>query len=114
MVRCSQSDAGLLGIDRDHEHLNSAAAAAVGVGPPVVEYRPDLQMLAIGFLEGEALDNPDFADPGVLARAADAVRRLHAGPAFVGDFDMFDRQATYRATVETLGARLPPELRHPR
>jgi thiamine kinase-like enzyme len=109
VVRCSQSDASLLGIDRDHEHLNSTAAAAAGVAPPVVEYRPDLQMLAIGFLEGKALDNPDFADAGVMARAADACRRLHAGPPFAGDFDMFERQASYRATVETLGARLPPD-----
>ena len=109
VVRCSQSDASLLGIDRDHEHLNSTAAAAAGVAPPVVEYRPDLRMLAIGFLEGKALDNADFADPGVLARAADACRRLHAGPPFAGDFDMFERQATYRATVESLGARLPPD-----
>ena len=109
VVRCSQSDAGLLGIDRDHEHLNSASAAASGVAPAVVEYRPDLQMLAIGFLDGKALENADFADPAVLGRAADACRRLHSGPPFIGDFDMFDRQATYRATVESLGATLPPD-----
>ncbi|MDQ4053766.1 MAG: phosphotransferase [Actinomycetota bacterium] len=107
VVRCSQSDAGLLGIDRDHEHLNTAKAAEAGVGAPVVEYRPDLQMLAIGFLEGRALDNTDFADPGVLTRAADACRRLHAGPRFVGDFDMFARQAAYRATVAERGFPLP-------
>jgi thiamine kinase-like enzyme len=108
VVRCSQSDAELLGIDRDHEHSNTATAAAAGVAPPVVEYRPDLQMLAIGFLEGRALENADFADPGVLSRAADACRRLHSGPRFVGDFDMFARQAAYRATVASLGAALPP------
>ena len=37
VVRCSQSDAGLLGIDRDHEHLNTAAAAEAGVGAEVVQ-----------------------------------------------------------------------------
>lgn len=109
VVRCSQSDAGLLGIDRDHEHLNTAAAAEAGVGAPVVEYRPDLQMLAIGFLEGRALESGDFADPAVLGRAADACRRLHAGPRFVGDFDMFARQAAYRTTVAERGFPLPPD-----
>jgi thiamine kinase-like enzyme len=108
VVRCSQSDAGLLGIDRDHEHLNTQAAAAAGVGAPVIEYRPDLRMLAIGYLEARALDNADFTDPGVLARAADACRRLHAGPRFTGDFDMFERQATYRRTVAERGFPLPP------
>ena len=32
VVRCSSSDAGLLGIDRDAEHANTAAAAEAGVG----------------------------------------------------------------------------------
>ncbi len=108
VVRCSENDAGLLGIDRDNEHVNTQAAAEAGVGAPVIEYRPDLRMLAIGFLEGRSLENPDFADPGVLARAADATRRLHAGPRFTGDFDMFQRQATYRQTVAERGFPLPP------
>jgi len=107
VVRCSENDAGLLGIDRDHEHLNTRAAAEVGVGAPVVEYRPDLHMLAIGFLEGRALDNADFGDPGVMARAADACRRLHAGPRFTGEFDMFRRQADYRRTVAERDFPLP-------
>ena len=41
-------------------------------------------MLVIGFLPGQTLVNESFADPGVLARAADACRRLHAGPRFTG------------------------------
>jgi len=107
VVRCSGNDPGLLDIDRDAEHLNTAAAAAAGVGAPVVEYRPDLRMLAIGFLPGRGLVDDDFEDAGVLARAADAVRRLHAGPRFVNDFDMFARQAGYLATIKDRGFRLP-------
>ena len=61
MVRCSSSDAGLLGIDRDAEHANTAAAAEAGVGAQVLEYRPDLAMLVIGFLPGRALEDADFA-----------------------------------------------------
>ena len=105
VVRCSENDAGLLGIDRDNEHVNTQAAAEAGVGAPVIEYRPDLRMLAIGFLEGRSLENADFADPGVLARAADACRRLHAGPRFTGDFDMFQRQASYRRRCPSAGSR---------
>ena len=107
VVRCSQSDASLLGIDRDAEADNTAVAAEAGVGPRVVEYRPDLGMLAIGFLSGFALENAAFADPGVLARAADACRRLHAGPRFTGDFDMFERQAAYLSVVKERGFDLP-------
>ena len=106
-MRCSSSDAGLLGIDRDAEHANTAVAAEAGVGAPVVEYRPDLGMLVIGFLPGRALDDADFADPGVMARAAEACRRLHAGPRFVNEFDMFARQAGYLASVQEKGFPLP-------
>ena len=107
VVRCSTGDAGLLGIDRDAEHNNTVRAARAGVGASVVEYRPDLQMLVIEFLPGDVLTDDAFADPDVLARAAGAVRRLHAGPRFDGDFDMFARRATYLATVKSQGLALP-------
>jgi thiamine kinase-like enzyme len=61
----------------------------------------------IGFLAGRALVDADFADPAVLRRAADAVRRLHAGPRFTCDFDMFTRQAGYLDVVRRQGMRLP-------
>ncbi|WP_395657958.1 phosphotransferase [Nocardioides sp.] len=107
VVRWSQGDAGLLGIDRDNEAHNTAAAAEAGVGAEVVEYRPDLAMLVITYLQGRALVDESFADPAVLARAADACRRLHAGPRFAGDFDMFSRQAAYLRTVRERGYALP-------
>ena len=107
VVRWSSGDAALLGIDRDAEAANTRAAAQAGVGAEVVEYRPDLSMLVITFLEGKALEDASFADPGVLARAADACRRLHAGPAFAGDGGMFTRQAAYLRTVRECGYWLP-------
>ena len=107
VVRLTQSDAGLLGIDRDAEHANTRSAAEAGVGAHVVDYRPDLGMLVITFLPGTALTNESFGAPGVIARAADAIRRLHAGPRFSGDFDMFTRQAGYLALVREHGFSLP-------
>jgi thiamine kinase-like enzyme len=107
VVRLTQSDAGLLGIDRDAEHANTRSAAEAGVGAQVVDYRPDLGMLVITFLPGKALTNETIGAPGVIARAADAIRRLHAGPRFSGDFDMFTRQAGYLALVREHGFSLP-------
>jgi thiamine kinase-like enzyme len=107
VVRCSHGDPALLGIDREAEHLNTVAAAVAGVGAPVLEFRPELGMLVIGFLPGRALSDGDFADTDVLTRAAAAVRALHAGPRFAGDFDMFTRQATYLATIRERGFPLP-------
>ncbi len=107
VVRLTQSDAGLLGIDRDAEHANTRSAAEAGVGAQVVDYRPDLGMLVITFLPGKALTNETIGAPGVIARAADAIRRLHAGPRFTSDFDMFTRQAGYLALVREHRFSLP-------
>ena len=100
---------GMLGIDRDAEHHNTRAAHEAGVGAPVVDYRPDLGVLVIGFLEGRTLENDDFSEPGLIPRVAEACRTLHAGPRFRGDFDMFVRQADYLDTVREEGYWLPED-----
>jgi thiamine kinase-like enzyme len=107
VARCFRGDAGLLGIDRDAEHLNTLAAAEAGVAAPVVDFRPDLGMLVIRYIDGVTFDNSSFAAAGVIARVADACRRLHAGPRFVNDFDMFARQRGYLAVIRDHGFPLP-------
>ncbi len=109
VVRRFRGDSELLGIDRDAEHANSVAAAQAGVGAPVVDYLPELGVLVIGFLGGRTYDNATFAEPGVPARAGEAIRRLHEGPRFVGDFDMVDRQQRYLSTVRERGYPLHEE-----
>jgi thiamine kinase-like enzyme len=109
VVRHSVGDASLLGIDREAEHVDSVAAARAGVAAPVLEYRPDLRMMVIEFIPGQALVDQDFTDPDVMGRAAVAVRTLHSGPRFSGEFDMFTRQAHYLATIRDRGFRLPPD-----
>ena len=107
MVRCSQSDAGLLGIDRDAENDN-ARRGGRGRGRTAGGRVPARPGDARDRLPaGHGARNESFADAGVLARAADACRRLHAGPRFTGDFDMFERQAAYLAIVKERGFDLP-------
>ena len=106
VVRRFRGDGALLGIDRDAEHLNSLAAADAGVGAAVVDYLPELGVLVIDFIDGRTYENATFAEPGVIERVAHACRKLHEGPRFSGDFDMFRRQARYRRTVAERGFRL--------
>jgi thiamine kinase-like enzyme len=103
VVRRFRGDPELLGIDRDAEHANTVAAAQAGVGAPVVDYLPELGVLVIGYLDGRTYDNASLAQPGVLPRVAAACRRLHEGPRFVNEFDMFARQARYLRTVRERG-----------
>ena len=68
VARCTKTSNDLLGIDRDNEYHNTKAAADAGVGAPVIDYRPDLGILLIGYLEGITLENSDFQRPDVVAR----------------------------------------------
>jgi thiamine kinase-like enzyme len=107
VARCCDTSSNLLGIDRDQEHYNSRAAAEAGVGAPVVDYRPDLGIMLLGYLDGKTLSNDDFQRPEVIPKAAAAMRRLHSGPRFRGTFDMFLKQPAYLKVVQDNGFRMP-------
>ena len=97
----------MLAIDRDHEHYNSVAAARAGVGAPVVAYQPEDSLLVLGYIEGRTFGNADVTDPANIGRIARACRLLHAGPRFLGDFDMFAIQQRYRAVAREHGFAIP-------
>ena len=107
VARVSNEGGDLLAIDRDAEYRNSVAAAASGAGAPVIEYRPQDRLLVVGYIEGRTLGNDDVADPATIVRIADACRRLHNGPRFVNDFDMFDIQHRYLSVVRSRRFRIP-------
>lgn len=109
VARCVDTERNLLGIDRDREHANTVAAERAGVGARVLDYRPDLGVLLLAYLEGKTLDNSDFQRDGVIAKAARACRTLHRGPRFTGRFDMFERQPAYLATTRQHGFAIPAD-----
>jgi len=107
VVRVAQPGSELLAIDRESECRNSRAAAEAGVGAPVLEYVPDPGLLVVGFIEGHTFTDDDLRHGGHLTRVAAACRQLHAGPRFVGEFDMFAIQRRYLDIVREHGFRLP-------
>ena len=107
VVRLSSSDGDLLAIDRDAEHANSLRAAESGAAPAVLAYLPEHQALVVEWVEGRTLTAADLHDEANLVRAATAVRLLHRGPRFVGDFDMFEVQRRYQRIVQERGYRMP-------
>ena len=109
VARCTDTSTNFLAIDRDAEYHNSVAAERAGVGAPVIDYRPDLGILLLGYLTGKTLRNDDFQRPGVIAKVAAGCRTLHAGPRFRGRFDMFERQPQYLKTVLDNGFKIPSD-----
>ncbi|HET7820619.1 MAG TPA: phosphotransferase [Ornithinibacter sp.] len=105
VVRVSAPETGLLGVDRHAEHVNTLAAAAAGVGAPVIDYLEGRGVMVVGFLPGRTWTDADVA--AELPRLAAALHRLHAGPAFVGRFDMFALRRQYLDIVREHGFRMP-------
>jgi thiamine kinase-like enzyme len=107
VARCTDTSCNFLDIDRDAEFYNTKAAEQAGVGAPVIDYRADLGLLLLGYLDGKTLCNHDFQRPQVIAKVAAGCRALHSGPRFRGRFDMFERQPAYLETVRANGFRIP-------
>jgi thiamine kinase-like enzyme len=107
VVRVYEHESSALAINREHEYLNSVAAATSGAGARVLDYLPIENLLIVGWIEGRTFTEADVRQPENLPRIARACRVLHSGPRFVNDFNMFEIQARYLALVRERGYRLP-------
>lgn len=110
VVRIPGAATGLLGIDRASEHHASVIAAGLGLGPRVVHHLPELDVMVCEFIHGRTLTVADFQAPGMPARVAGVIRRLHGGPPFRTGFDMLRLLDGYLALATARGLRVPPDL----
>jgi thiamine kinase-like enzyme len=88
-VRIPGESTELLAVDRRNEHFNAQAAAENGVGPRIVHYLPQHDVMVLEFLAGTTMSNAELNRAGMPARVAGVIRRLHAGKRFLNDFNMF-------------------------
>src|SRR3954447_4053317 len=97
VLRLAGNDTHLLGISREVEHAATVAAAGVGVGPEVVAFLRPEGYLVTRFIEGRPVPEDEMrASPDRLAEVADALRRVHNGPAIPGLFVPFRIVEAYR------------------
>ena len=88
-VRVPGESTELLAIDRNNEHHNTRAAASAGVAPKVLHHFPEHSAMVLEFLDGKTMSKDSLNEPGQPTRMAQAIKRLHAGPRFYSDFNMF-------------------------
>lgn len=88
-VRVPGESTELLAVDRRNEYTNSKAAAEAGVGPKVLYYLPEFQVMVLEFVEGKTMSKDVLNAPGMPTRMAQAIKQLHGGPRFLTDFNMF-------------------------
>ena len=101
----------LLAVDRANELHNTRAAATAGVGPAVAHHVPQFDVIVLDWLDARTMSSSLFEAPGSEVRIADALRRLHAGPRFRDDFDMFRLTEFYLRVVAERGIRIPDGYR---
>ena len=106
-VRIPSAGTELLAVDRKNEYHNTRAAAEAGVGPRVVHYLPDYDVMVLEFIPGKTMSNESLKAPGMPSRIAASLRKLHAGPRFLKDFNMFRLIEFYRQMVKEHDVRIP-------
>jgi thiamine kinase-like enzyme len=108
VLRVAGRDTELLGIDRVVEYEAALAAAAVGVGPEVVELVEPEGYLVTRYVEGEIVPLERMRDLDVIARVAHALRAVHRGPSLPARFNSFRVVEDYRTVVFAHGGEVPP------
>ena len=99
----------LLAIDRENEVRNTKAAATTGIGPKVLEHVPGADVMVLEFIAGETMSPKALRAPGMPARMAESFHRLHAGPAFLREFDMFRLIEHYLGIARTHDVAIPAD-----
>ncbi len=111
VIRIPGTESELLAVDRANEAYNTRAAASTGVGAPVLHELPQFGVLVLGFIDGRTMSNEALAADGMPERVAASLRRLHAGPRFLHDFDMFRLTERYLRVVDERSVPIPAGYR---
>jgi thiamine kinase-like enzyme len=107
VVRIPGASTELLAVDRENERHNAVAASTTGVSPRIVEVLEDLDVMVIEFVEGTTMSSERLRSPEMAPRIASSLRRLHAGPRFLHDFDMFRLTEFYLRVCAEHEVRIP-------
>jgi thiamine kinase-like enzyme len=107
VMRVPGESTELLAVDRTNEYHNTKAAARAGVGAQVHHYVPDHCVMVLEFLEGKTMSKNSLNAPGMPTRMAQSIKRLHAGPRFLTDFNMFRLTEYYLSVCKEREIRIP-------
>jgi aminoglycoside phosphotransferase (APT) family kinase protein len=97
VLRIGGTGTQLLGIDRGRERTCTALAADVGVGAEVVYFLPSQDALVTRFITGAIFSSEAAAQPAMLVRIVNSLRRYHSIASFPGSFSPFETVRIYHA-----------------
>jgi thiamine kinase-like enzyme len=106
-VRVPGASTELLAVNRENEYYNCKAAHEAGVGPQVLYYLPEQCVMVLEFLSGKTMSKDSLNQPAMPTRMAQAIKKLHAGPRFLTDFNMFRLTEYYLQICSEHGIKIP-------
>jgi thiamine kinase-like enzyme len=107
VVRIPGRSTDLLAVDRVNERHNAVAAATTGVSPEVLEVLEDVDVMVLAYVPGTTMSAETLRTPENARRMAASIRRLHAAPRFLLDFDMFRLVEFYLRVCEERDVPIP-------
>ncbi|MBI3760599.1 MAG: phosphotransferase family protein [Chloroflexi bacterium] len=111
VVRIPGASTELLAVHRKNEYHNTKAAAQAGVTPKIAHYLHDENVMALEFIHGETMSIARLQGPGMPTRMAESLRKLHAGPRFLLDFNMVRLTEYYLKVADEHAVRIPDRFR---
>lgn len=111
VVRIPGRSTELLAVDRSNERHNAEAASTTGVSPRIVEYVDEWNVMVLEFIEGETMSGAALRSSEQARRIAGSLRRLHGGPRFLHDFDMFRLTEFYLRVCDERRVTIPDGFR---
>ena len=110
-VRVPGASTELLAIDRANEYHNTKAASEAGVAPKIIHHLPEYNVMVIEFLNGQTMSKDSLNQPGMPSRMSRAIKRLHAAPRFLRDFNMFRLTEYYLSLCKDRAIKTPDGYR---
>ncbi|MGZ3610611.1 MAG: phosphotransferase [Ktedonobacteraceae bacterium] len=110
VLRVGGKGTHLLGIDRGRESICTSIAAQVGVGAEVIHFLPGEDVLVTRFIVGTGMTPEIAAQPEMLPRIVDSMKRYHAGPDFPGTFSPFNTVSSYHTLALEKNVTFPESL----
>jgi thiamine kinase-like enzyme len=111
VVRIPGTGSELLAIDRKNEYHNTVAASRSGVGPRVVHFLEDHGVMVLEFIDGPTMSIATLQSEATIWRVAESLRKLHAGPRFINNFNMFRIMEGYLGTIKERDVSIPEGYR---
>lgn len=110
VLRVPGRDTDLLGIDRTAEGAAAAAAARIGIGPPVAARLEDPPCLVSEFVPGSPAEEADLQGTPLLDSLAGSLRGMHdSGERLPTGFSAFAVVRAYEATARGRGGQVPAD-----